>query len=122
MAYPYRCAGRSPIIVRMHFNGTPAMRILILFGAFVFGLQSSLGLADADAEREALARVIHELELLEPLIAEAETAADPDVRIHFHYEWLRKDLESVREGIQEHIDAPRAEPRVVAPLRGDYRR
>lgn len=98
------------------------MRILTLFALFVFSLQSPLALADADAEREVLARVIHELELLEPLLAEAETAADPDVRIHFHYEWLKKDLERVRQGIQEHIDAPRAEPRNVAPLRGDYRR
>lgn len=98
------------------------MRILTLFTVLVFGLQSPLGLADADAEREALARIIHELELLEPLLAEAKTAADPDVRIHFHYEWLKKDLERVRQGIQEHIDAPRAEPRKVVPLRGDYRR
>lgn len=98
------------------------MRILTLLAVFVYGLQSPLALADADAEREALARIIHELELLEPLLAEAKIAADPDVRIHFHYEWLRKDLERVRQGIQEHIDAPRAEPRTVVPLRGDYRR
>ena len=98
------------------------MRILTLFTVFVFGLQSPCALADADGERQALARIIHELELLEPLLAEAKNAADPDARIHFHYEWLKKDLERVRQGIQEHIDAPRAEPRSVVPLRGDYRR
>ena len=98
------------------------MRILTLLMVFGFGLQSLFALADADGEREVLARIIHEIELLEPLLVEAETAADPDVRIHFHYQWLRKDLERVRQGIQEHIDAPRAEPRTVVPLRGDYRR
>ncbi len=84
--------------------------------------QNPYALADADGEREVLARIIHEIERLEPLLVEAKTAADPDQRIHFHYEWLRKDLERVRQGIQEHINAPRAEPRTVVPLRGDYRR
>ncbi len=30
-------------------------------------------------------------------------------------------LEHIRAGIQEHIDAPRNEPRTFPPLRGDYR-
>ncbi len=98
------------------------MRTMLLLGAFAIALQSPLAFADADAEREALARIIHELELLQPLLAEAKAAADPDARIHFRYDWLRQDLERVRQGIREHIDAPRAEPRSVAPLRGDYRR
>lgn len=98
------------------------MRTMLLLGAFAIALQSPLVFADADAEREALARIIHELELLQPLLAEAKAAADPDARIHFRYDWLRQDLERVRQGIREHIDAPRAEPRSVAPLRGDYRR
>ncbi len=98
------------------------MRTILLLGAFAIALQSPLAYANADAEREALARIIHELELLQPLLAEAKAAADPDARIHFRYDWLNKDLERVRQGIREHIDAPRAEPRSVAPLRGDYRR
>ena len=98
------------------------MRTILLIGVIVIGLQSSLAVADADAEREVLARIIHEFELLEPLLAEAKAAAEPDARIQFRYGWLKKDLERVREGIQEHIDAPRAEPRSVVPLRSDYRR
>jgi len=98
------------------------MRTMLLLGVFAIALQSPLAYANADAEREALARIIHELELLQPLLAEAKAAADPDARIHFRYDWLRQDLERVRRGIREHIDAPRAEPRSVAPLRGDYRR
>ncbi len=98
------------------------MRTILLLGVFVIGLQSPFVFADADAEREALARIIHELESLQPLLAKAKAAADPDARIHFRYDWFRRDLERVRQGIQEHIDAPRAEPRSIAPLRGDYRR
>jgi len=82
---------------------------------------TSQALADPDAEREALARLVHEIEALEPLIATAESQASPDARIRFRYDWLRQDLERIRTGIQEHIDAPRTEPRTFPPLRGDYR-
>lgn len=77
--------------------------------------------ADDDAEREALARLVHELEALAPLIETAESQANPDARIRFRYDWLRQDLERIRDGIREHIDAPRTEPRTFPPLRGDYR-
>ncbi len=98
------------------------MRGIILLHVFVLWLVGPLAHADADAERESLARIIHELEILEPVLVEAKAAADPDARIRFRYDWLRKDLERIRRGIQEHIDGPRAEPRVPIPLRGDYRR
>ena len=79
-------------------------------------------LADADAEREALAKIIHELNALESLIKRAETNAEEDVRIRFRYDWLRLDLKQINDGIQAHIDSPRAQPRSFPPLRGDYRR
>jgi len=75
-----------------------------------------------DGEREALARLDHELKALAPLVREAEAQAEPNARIRFRYDWLRQDLERVRSGIEAHINAPRAEPRKVEPLRGDYRR
>ena len=78
--------------------------------------------ADVDAEREALAKIIHELNALEPLIKQAEANADEDVRIRFRYDWLRLDLKQIKDGIQAHIDSPRAQPRSFPPLRGDYRR
>jgi RAQPRD family integrative conjugative element protein len=77
--------------------------------------------ADDDAEREALAHLVNELEVLATLIDRAEQATDPDARIRFRYDWLRQDLERIHSGIREHIDAPRNEPRAVKPLRGDYR-
>tara|TARA_R110000772_G_scaffold103600_3_gene204659 strand:+ start:8495 stop:8797 length:303 start_codon:yes stop_codon:yes gene_type:complete len=78
--------------------------------------------ADADAEREALAKIIHEINALETLINRAEANADRDSRIRFRYDWLRQDLKQIRDGIQSHIDSPRAHPRSFPPLRGDYRR
>jgi len=100
------------------------MQIHHILIAVLFGIMLPLhqAIADADGEREALARIIHELETLEPLIGEAKSQANPDARIHFRYEWLRQDLSRIRLGLQEHIDAPRSEPRAFPSLRGDYRR
>ena len=95
---------------------------LLLAALFTLALLVGQAIADADGERETLARLAHEIETLAPLVTRAEAQADPDARIHFRYDWLRQDLERVRAGIQAHIDAPRAEPRQVEPLRGDYRR
>ena len=100
------------------------MRIthLLIIGLLGINLPIEFAVADADGEREALARVAHELEALEPLIREAESQANLDARIRLRYDWLRQDLSRIRQGIQEHIDVPRSEPRTFPPLRGDYRR
>ena len=78
--------------------------------------------ADADAEREALTRIVHELQAVESLITQAQAQADNDARVRFQYDWLRHDVNLMKDGIQAHIDAPRAQPRAFPPLRGDYRR
>ena len=95
----------------------------LLYGVILLALiASSPSQADAETEREILARVVHELTILEKLIDRAEQAAEPRARIRFRYNWLREDLERVRRGIEEHWEAPRIEPRTVTPLRADYRR
>lgn len=100
------------------------MRIthLLVSGALAIALPVQFAIADADGERAALARITHELQTLEPLIAQAASQANPDARIRFQYDWLRADLRTIAQGIQAHIDAPRSEPRNFPPLRGDYRR
>jgi RAQPRD family integrative conjugative element protein len=77
--------------------------------------------ADTDSEREALARISHELERLQAMVAASTNAADTTSRVKFRYDWLQQDLEMVRRGVTDHLDAPR-QPRPVPPLRGDYRR
>ena len=100
------------------------MRItqLLVLGLLAILLPVQFAVADADGERESLARITHELEAIEPLITEAAMQANPDARIRFQYDWLRQDLIKIQQGLQAHIDAPRAEPRTFPPLRGDYRR
>jgi RAQPRD family integrative conjugative element protein len=100
----------------------PFHRVLVLVAAVLTPLPTSPAhAADPDAERDALARLIHEIEALDPLILRAEANATPDARIRFRYDWLRQDLSRIRSGVQDHLDAPRNEPRHVRPLRGDYR-
>ena len=76
--------------------------------------------ADEDAQREALARIAHELARLEQLTAEAQRQQDANGRVRFRFDWLGRDLALVRRGIEDHADAPR-QPRPVPVLRGDYR-
>jgi len=81
----------------------------------------SLVMADADGERVALAQIIHELDALKPLITEAKAQSNPDSRIQFQYDWLALDIQRMKSGIEEHIIAPRTQPRSFPPLKGDYR-
>jgi len=90
----------------------------LIIGLFI----TPVAFSDADAEREVLAKIIHELNALDQLINRAEANADQDSRIRFRYDWLRHDLKQIKDGIQSHIDSPRAQSRTFPPLRGDYRR
>jgi len=108
----------------MRNTGRIFMRItqVLIVGLLGATLPVQFAVADTDGERAALARIIHELQAIDPLITEAASQANPDARVRFQYDWLRQDLDRIRLGIQEHIDAPRSEPRTFPPLRGDYRR
>jgi len=77
--------------------------------------------ADTDAERTALAKIIHELDAIKPLIEEARVQANPDRRIRFQYDWLELDIQRIQSGIREHLLAPQTYPRHFPPLKGDYR-
>ena len=95
---------------------------VLVLGLIGTVLPVQFAVADADGERAALARIVHELQAIEPLITEAASQTNPNARVRFQYDWLRQDLYRIRIGIQEHIDTPRSEPRTFPPLRGDYRR
>ncbi len=108
--------------LQSHLTTTRFTRVLVLGLATAMIALPSPARADAEGEREALARLVHELQALDPVIREAEAQAPHEARIRFQYDWLRADLRRVAQGIQDHIEAPRAMPRTVEPLSGDYRR
>lgn len=86
----------------------------------LLGLCASAVRADDDLEREQLARISHEIEQVQAMVAEASRRALPPQRVRFRYDWLQRDLQMLRAGIEQHVEAPRR-PRPVPPLRGDYR-
>jgi RAQPRD family integrative conjugative element protein len=92
----------------------------IAFAAFMIACVPAW--ADGDGERGALSRLIGEIEALSPLIEEAERQADPNDRVRFAYDWLRRDLDSMKSGIRERLERPRTEPTRVAPIFGGYRK
>ncbi len=100
--------------MRFHF--------LLLTGLLLTASPMRPAIADAEGERAVLARIHHEIRALEPLLAEAASQADPDARIRFRYDWLRRDLDRMLRGLQAHIEAPQGTPRAFPALRGDYRR
>lgn len=87
------------------------------------GLQSAIaaGASDNAAEREMLAAVTRQLELLDRLAERgAATAPQERARYHFDYARLRADLERVRAGVRDYLVPQRAQPRDPVPLAGNY--
>ncbi|MGR0116416.1 integrative conjugative element protein, RAQPRD family [Ralstonia pseudosolanacearum] len=84
------------------------------------GLQSAVA-ADNAAEREQLAALSRQLELVDRLAEQAASLASPDrARYHFDYGRLREDVKRVRAGVQDYLVPQRAQPRDPIPLTGDY--
>jgi len=92
----------------------------LCFSMFLL-MAAGIARADADSERESLARIAQEVRRLQVQVADAARNADTSARVKFRYEWLEKDLELVLRGVTDHLDAPR-QPRPIPPLVGDYRR
>ncbi|MBL8765686.1 MAG: hypothetical protein JNM07_15720, partial [Phycisphaerae bacterium] len=87
------------------------------------GLQPAIAADASDdaAEREMLAAVTRQLELLDRFAEHAAaTAPQGRARYHFDYARLRADLKRVRAGVQDYLVPQRAQPRDPAPLAGDY--
>ncbi|MBV59826.1 MAG: raqprd family integrative conjugative element protein [Nevskiales bacterium] len=77
--------------------------------------------ADDALEREQLAALVRQLDLIERLAEHtAHTAPQTRARYHFDYARLRADLKRVRAGVQDYLVPQRAQPRDPAPLAADY--
>lgn len=78
--------------------------------------------ADDGIEREQLAALVRQLDLMDRLAEHAaHTAPQQRARYHFDHARLREDLQRVRAGIQDYLTPPRAQPRDPVELSGDYR-
>mgnify|MGYP000712259747 FL=1 len=114
---------RNPAQVRRFAVEAPwAVRVAALLLAAA-GLQPAIAADASDnaAEREMLAAVTRQLELLDRLAEHAATTAPQErARYHFDYARLRADLKRVRAGLQDYLVPQRAQPRDPVPLAGDY--
>ena len=95
--------------------------IPVLFLSFLIG-QDALADHASTNEHQALLKIDRHLADLDSLIDAAEQSADPDARIRFRYDWLRRDIAQVRKGVQVTIYKPLADKQANAPLHDDYRR
>jgi RAQPRD family integrative conjugative element protein len=78
--------------------------------------------ADDSNEKEHLAAVVRQLDLLDRLARQsAATASQERARYHFDYARLTADLQRMRAGINDYLTPQRAQPRDPAALQGDYR-
>ncbi len=99
-------------------NRSPLLKPLMLAALCLFPLLSH---AQNDIEHQYLALLANEITALEAVLQKAEINRDKDARVKFQYDWLRDDLSKMKSGVLTHINAPRTNPRKVAPLQGDYR-
>ena len=67
-----------------------------------------------------LTRLTKEITNLETLIDSAEREHDQASRIRFRYDWLRRDLELIRSGIESYLTDTHMQPRTVEQLQGLY--
>jgi len=75
----------------------------------------------ANTESDALIRIANEIERLKPLISEARLMQDPGRRYRFQYDWLLRDLERIKHGLEDAaIGSGDIGPRDVEPIRGAY--
>ncbi|RUD29759.1 raqprd family integrative conjugative element protein [Pseudomonas aeruginosa] len=84
-------------------------------------LQPAFAADSLALEREQLAALARQLDLIDRLAEHATSAAPQErARYHFDYARLRADLNRVRAGLQDYLVPQRAQPRDPVPLAGDY--
>ena len=99
------------------------MKRLVMISIFALSLlMSSSSFSDTSGEKESLQRLAWEVHAMEQLLLEAERRADPSTRYPFRYDYLRKDLLTIRHGIEAYISTPQDTPLTINKLKGNYRR
>lgn len=94
--------------------------LVALLVVFLSGAHHAVA-ADDTPEREQLAALARQLDLLDRLAEHtASTAPQARARYHFDYARLRADLKRVRTGLQDYLVPQRAQPRDPVPLARDY--
>lgn len=79
--------------------------------------------SDDTREREHLAAIVRQIDMLDRLARESFAAAPAQrSRYYFDYRRLDADIRRIRAGVTDYLNPPRAQPRDPAALDGQYRR
>jgi RAQPRD family integrative conjugative element protein len=100
-------------MTKKHFHITWLLLTLSMLVSPVFA---------ADKERDALAKILREITVINQLLDVAEVNKNPDQRITFEYDYLRNDLEQIKLGIRQYMTDDLSMPKTIPALSGDYRR
>lgn len=96
-----------------------------LFRCLLFSLAIVGGSSYAASahEQDQLSLVQQQLDIIERLATQAETArsSGPNDRYRFDYPRLVQDIQRIRQGVQGYLSPSRAQPRDPGELVGDYR-
>lgn len=82
-------------------------------------------------EKIYLTQILNELDAIQPLILAAQAQQSKNTRTQFHYihyrdgqgqlhNGLLEDVQAIKSGITQALNQLPMEPRVVAPIQGDY--
>ena len=99
----------------------PALAVVLALS--FSALQPAVAADSLASEREQLAALARQLDLIDRIAEHAaSTAPQERARYHFDYPSLRADLKRIRAGVQDYLVPQRAQPRDPVPLSGDYTR
>lgn len=96
------------------------LSLAVLLAVLLSPLQPAI--ADDTPEREQLAALTRQLNLIDHLAEHAAgSAPQASARYHFDYARLQQDIERIRAGIHDYLTPQRAQPRDPVELSSDYR-
>lgn len=97
----------------------------------IFSIFSTNCFANEQTEKMYLTQMLNQIDAMQSLIIAAEKAQPANTRIKFHYtrykdshgnihNGLQEDVQAIKSGITQKLNDTSVEPRVVAPIKGDY--
>lgn len=98
----------------------PLIQCLLLLSLAIF---NSMSFAASAHEQNQLNLVQQQLDIIKHLAtrAEATQSSEPNERYRFDYSRLTRDIQRIRQGVQDYLSPSRAQPRDPTELVGDYR-
>jgi RAQPRD family integrative conjugative element protein len=96
--------------------------VVLLAGALGGGVAVNISAAETQmSEREHLARLVHELVALKPILLAAQRAPKDPGRERFKYNAINRDLKLMIDGLEDYIYRADQQPRTdITPLSGGY--